>query len=96
MTLKLDGSKKFPDTTEENAEEYLAGEAPKALLNGESLEYSRHVIEWEYDISPDVRSCFVRGKGIPHERTNNAPYEPWVLLIKDGSVMTGECSFVAG
>jgi len=97
MTLKLDGSKNFPDTTEENVEEHLADKAPKALLKGASLEYSRHVIEWEcLNISPDIRCCFVRGKIIPHGHTNSAPYEPWVLLIKDGSVMTGECSCVAG
>lgn len=92
------GSTNLPDTIEDDVECYLKEKAPKALLKGASLEQSKHVISVAYhSISPNLKYCYVRGKIIPQERTNNDPYDAWVCLKKDdGSVITGECSCVAG
>ena len=91
-------SANFPDTIEDDVVQYLKEKAPKALVKGSSLEESRHVVDAAFhNISPNLKYCFARGKVIPHERTNNDPYEPWVCLKKDdGSVVTAECSCVAG
>lgn len=91
------GSKNFPDTSEKNLEKYLADKAPKALLKGSSLEESGHATDCQcHNISNNVWFCFVSGKVIPHEGTNNAPYEFWVLLHKEGTAATGECLCGAG
>ena len=86
------GGKNFPDTTKENVEKYLDDKAPKALLKGSSLEKSGHLTDCQcHNISSNVWDCFVSGKVIPQECTNNAPYELWVLLNKEGPVVTGGC-----
>lgn len=92
------GSTNFPDTIEDDVENYLKDKAPKALLKGSSLEFSKHVTGVSYHtISPNLQYCFVRGQVIPQEKTNNNPYDVWVCLKKsDGAVVTGECSCVAG
>jgi hypothetical protein len=92
------GSSHFPDTFEEDVEKYLKDKAPKALLKGASLEESKHVKDVAFHtISPNLKYCFVRGNVIPQEKTNNNPYKAWVCLKKsDGSVVTAECSCIAG
>lgn len=92
------GSFNFPDTIESDVENYLKVHGPKAMVKGTSLLNSEHLFDASFHhISPNVKYCFVSGKCVPQERTNNKPYEPWVCLKKDdGSVVTGECSCVAG
>ena len=92
------GSINFPDTIESDVEKYLIVHGQKAIVKGSSLLDSRHVMGVTFhNISPDIKYCFIRGKCLPQERTNNKPYEPWVCLKKDdGSVVTGECTYVAG
>ena len=91
-------STNFPDTTENDVEKYLEENGLKAKVKGSSLLDSHHVVDAEFHtISPNIKYCFVRGRCIPQERTNNKPYEMWVCLKKDdGGVVTAECSCVAG
>ena len=92
------GSLYFPNTIESDVEDYLKVHGPKSMVKGSSLLTSKHVVDAAvHNISPNVRYCYVRGRCVPQERTNNPPYEAWVCLQKDdGSVVTGECSCVAG
>ena len=63
------GSTNFPNTIEDDVEKYLKDKAPKALLKGSSLEYSKHVTAVAYHtISPNLKYCYVKGKIIPQEK----------------------------
>ena len=78
------GSLYFPNTIESDVEDYLKVHGPKSMVKGSSLLTSKHVVDAAvHNISPNVRYCYVRGRCVPQERTNNPPYEAWVCLQKD-------------
>ena len=87
----------FPQTCEEEVEEFLKG-VFKAQDKGAGLLVSNHLSNVKsHVISQNVRYCFVAAECTPEERLHNAPYNVWVCLHKDtGKVISAECTCIAG
>ena len=94
----MTGSEYLPSVLASNVENYAQlNTALKASREGRNLLFSNHVRSVEFNnITSSLKYCFVKGIVIPQTRVNESPYNVWVCIHEDGSVLTGECGCVAG
>ncbi|KAH7939223.1 hypothetical protein HPB52_008938 [Rhipicephalus sanguineus] len=48
------------------------------------------------DMASSMECCFLKADVTPSQRTTAKPYEPWVLVKRDGTVSTAHCTCMAG
>ena len=69
----------------------------KAFRERKNLQFSNHVRSVEFNnITSSIKYCFVKGIVIPQTKVNENPYNVWVCIHENGTVLTGECGCVAG